>query len=144
MSSSANSKPVVIIHSKTLLHEEYAEFYKHFNQVVVINDLTRDKKLSSLTQNDIIVCDIRKQVGRDYWAENSRLCDEKDCIVWVRSSGDRLPDDKTLGHTYECKRIRTGLSKPEFLHHLMQKVSVPKIQGKFKRALRFILNCLRG
>jgi len=142
-----SEKPVLLLITRNLSSGEITEFYRHFTHVLIINETTSARKLIEFKNDTIVVCDVRTMTGKDYFSENSKYLDEnKDNIVVVRASGDRFGDSSALsGVKYNTKRIRTGCpDKTTFMHHLLQLVDVPAIQGTKKRLLKKLLTCCFG
>ena len=76
-------KPLVVVQSRDLSIPQMVQFHKHFNNVVVINSFTKDKKVTDYTPNDVLFVDIRTQVGRDWFSSNNKLLDTNlDNVVW--------------------------------------------------------------
>ena len=142
-----SEKPLLLLISRNLKAPEVGELYKHYSHILFVDENTASRKIIEFKDDTCIVCDIRTRLGKDYFSENSKYLDEnKDNVVVVRASGDRFGESSALaGVKYNTKRIRTGCpDKMSFVHHLLQLVDVPAIQGTKKRLLKKLLTCCFG
>lgn len=138
------NKPLVVLLSRSFHELEKKEFYKHFTNVVELNQYNLDKKLTDFPPADsVVVVDLRETAQRDWWGVNCKLTDANDPIIWVRASSD---EDKgeTLKYKYDCKRVRTDQkNKVDFLHQLFQTTIAPVV-GRKKKLLGKLVDCVCG
>ena len=144
-------KPLVVVQSRDLSIPQMVQFHKHFNNVVVINSFTKDKKVTDYTPNDVLFVDIRNQVGRDWFSANNKLLDAHlDNVVWCRASGQSVKksdrDEFYDTIRYENKRLSEGpfSNRMELLHHLLSSTSTPIVQTRLKKLLKLLVKCVCG
>lgn len=140
LKQSVSLKPTVALISRDLSNKELSNFYKHFSNVLYINELTFDKKVIELTEKDCVLCDIRRKTGRDWYSINNKYLQENtDNTVWLRATGDEVEDEEFLKSVrYENKRFHheTYADKASFIHELFSKNTTPKVITKKMKFLK--------
>src|SRR3989338_490682 len=81
-------KCLLIIHSRDVTKQELGEFYRHFSNVFVIDTFLLNKKLIEFTNNDVVICDLRKEKCRDWYSQQIKYIGDADNVVFLRNSGD--------------------------------------------------------
>ena len=140
-------KCLLIIHSRDVTKQELGEFYRHFSNVFVIDTFLLNKKLIEFTNNDVVICDLRKEKCRDWYSQQIKYIGDADNVVFLRNSGDDFNDDDTYSRIkFSCKRLRIPASgfkdKLEFLHNLFQSTASLKTNTNKKKLLKKVLGCL--
>ena len=141
------NKPLIILQSRDFKNEEKKMLFKWFNAITEVNEITKSKKITDFTKNDLIICDIRSSMGRDWWGFNSKYVDATvDNIVWCRAQGDELKDEEFQNSIrFENKRlpeIADVGSLQDLLHYLLQPLTVKKVLTSKKKFLKKLLCCL--
>jgi hypothetical protein len=140
-------KPVVCLVGRHLSKEELKYFYKYFKNVLVVNNLTFNKKVIELTSDDVVLCPLDKQIGRDWFSCNNKyLQDNVDNTVWMRNAGDSTDDEEFLKEVkYENKRLHGDYAdKSSFMHDLFSRNTTPKIQSRKMKFLKKVLGLCFG